>query len=255
MCMLRVVMFGTPAIYWNDNKVFFPFAKMEAVLYYLLVEGECTRDKLAMLLWGEKADQDAKKNLRNTIYSIKKMISPELFITPTRKMISLNSKLIYATDIELLNKSDVQDFLQKQSGDFLENFYCRDAELFDDWVMAKRLEFKEIMITRLTSGILNFIHNKQYTDAKKHIKQLIKIDEYNESAYRLLMKIYEREEAFYKVTETYHKLEKKWADELNLCPSNKTKEIYARVAQQHKQRLDALEHITKFARDLTIIWR
>ncbi|SDD62752.1 AAA family ATPase [Sporomusa acidovorans] len=232
MGSLRAVMFGTPAIYWNDNKVVFPFAKMEAVLYYLLIEGECTRDKLALLLWGEKADQDAKKNLRNTIYSIKKIISPELFIIPTRKMISLNRKLIYDTDAGLLNKPDIQDFLQRKSGDFLENFYCKDAELFDDWVIAKRLEFKETIIARLTSCIIIFMHKKQYIDAKQYIKQLIKIDEYNEGAYRLLMKIYEREEAFYNVIEIYHELEKKWADELNLRPSSKTEEIYIRVKEK-----------------------
>lgn len=232
MGKLRVIMFGTPAIYWNDHKVSFPFAKMEAMLYYLLVAGEATREKLATMFWGDMDDVVAKKNLRNTIYLIKKSLAPALFITPTRATIAVNPSHIDSTDVALFNTLDIQDFLDRCQGEFLEGFYCKNTDAFDEWVILEREQFKEKITAQLTKNIVKLINDKSYPDAKKYIKQLIKLDEYNEGAYRLLMKIYEREEAFYKVMEIYHELEKKLAKELNLQPSTKTQEIYKRVREK-----------------------
>ncbi|HML33957.1 AAA family ATPase [Sporomusa sphaeroides] len=232
MSKLRAVMFGTPAIYWNANKVIFPFAKMEAMLYYLLVTGETTREKLATLFWGEMEDTAAKKNLRNTIYLIKKMLSPELLITPTRTTISVNPNLIQTTEVELLNKLELKSFLSIYHGDFLEGFYCKDTEGFDEWVILERGKFKEKITGCLTKSIVNSMQDKDYVAAKQYINYLIKIDEYNESAYRVLMRIYESEGAFYKVLAIYYELKKKFAEELNLQLSAKTQEIYNRVKEK-----------------------
>ncbi|WP_371365189.1 hypothetical protein SRRS_00760 [Sporomusa rhizae] len=232
MDKLRVIMFGTPAIYWNDQKINFPFAKMEAMLYYLLVVGEATREKLATVFWGDMDDVIAKKNLRNTIYLIKKTLSTDLFITPTRTTIAINPSLIDRTDVEVFNTLEIQDFLGRYHGDFLDGFYCKNTDAFDEWVIEEREQFKEKVKTRLTKNIIKLINDKSYTAAKTNIKQLIKLDEYNEGAYRLLMKIYEREEAFYKVIEIYHELEKKLTKDLNLSPSSKTQEIYKRVREK-----------------------
>jgi len=232
MGKLRVIMFGTPAIYWNDHKINFPFVKMEAMLYYLLVVGEVTREKLATMFWGEMDDAIAKKNLSNTIYLIKKTMSTALLITPNRTTIAVNPNLIDSTDVELLNTLEVQDFLDRCQGEFLDGFFCKNTDAFDEWVIVEREQFKEEITARLTKNISKLINDKNYTIAKKIIKQLIKLDEYNEGAYRLLMKIYEREEVFYKVIEIYHELEKKLEKELNLQPSSKTQEIYKRVREK-----------------------
>ena len=229
---LREIMFGTPAIYWNDHKINFPFAKMEAMLYYLLVVVEAPREKLATMFWGDMDDFAAKKNLRNTIYLTKKTLSAALFITPTRTTIAVNPDLIDSTDVKLLNTLEIQDFLEQCQGEFLDGFYCKNTDAFDEWVILEREQFKEKIIARLTNTIHKQINDQNFTIAKKSIKQFIKLDEYNESAYRLLMKIYEREEAFYKVIEIYHELEKKLAEELKLQPANKTQEIYKRVREK-----------------------
>lgn len=252
MGKLRAIMFGTPAIYWNDCKINFPFAKMEAMLYYLLVVGETTREKLATIFWGDMNDNAAKKNLRNTIYLIKKATSATLLITPSRTTVAVNPNVIDTTDIELFNKQEIQTFLDSYHGDFLDGFYCKNTDAFDEWVILKREQFKEKLIARLTESIIKLINDQEYATAKQYIKQLIKLDEYNESAYRLLMKIYEREEAFYKVIEIYHELEIKLAKELNLQPSSRSQEIYKRVKEKRIINSKVIENPKKrwfFGRD------
>ena len=173
MSKLQVIMFGSPAIYWNDSRVVFPFAKMEAILYYLLVTGETTREKLASLFWGEMQDDVAKKNLRNTLYLLKKQLASELFITPTRTTISINPEALHFTDLEFFNELAADLSLADCPGDFLEGFYCKDAPFFDEWVTLKREEFKEKLITFYSSKMTGFFSTKNYAAAKQSCKYLI----------------------------------------------------------------------------------
>lgn len=225
---LRAVLFGKPAIYWNEQKVIFPFAKMEALLYYLLVTGEASRDSLATLFWGDMGEHAAKKNLRNTVYLLKKMLSVDLLITSSRSRIMINLEMVTGKNIEQLSGAIHLIPLESDMGEFLEDYYCKDATSFDEWVTEKREQFRKERISGLTKLIIKLMNDKEYTTAKAHLKNLIALDEYNESAYRVLMKIYEKEDS-YKALELYQTLERTMAEELGLLPSVKTQEIYKRI--------------------------
>jgi DNA-binding SARP family transcriptional activator/predicted ATPase len=233
---LQALLFGKPAVYWNNQKVVFPFAKMEALLYYLLVTGEATRESLAALFWGDMVDDAAKKNLRNTIYLLKKMFSVDFLITSSRSKIGLNPEVVAATGLELLTVTDIAKFLDKNAGEFLEGFYCKDAIHFDEWVTEQREQFRKNSVNCLTKFIIRLMNHKDYTTATRYLKELIELDEYNESAYRVLMKIYEKEDS-HKVMEIYQKLERKLAHDLGLIPSGKTQEIYQRIKERKNSKI------------------
>jgi DNA-binding SARP family transcriptional activator len=240
---LRTKLFGEPSVYWKEQKMVFPFAKMEALLYYLLVTGEATRESLAALFWGDMGDYAAKRNLRNTVYLLRKMFSVELLITSARSKIALNPEVVAATELNLLTVTDIAKFLEKNKGEFLEGFYCKDAVSFDEWVTEKREQFRKDSINCLTKFIIKLMNNKNYTSAKKYLKQLIGMDEYNESAYRVLMKIYEKEDS-YKVMEIYQELERKMAKDLGLVPSIKTQEIYKRIKDRKSRKINEEEVVS-----------
>lgn len=232
MDRLDVTVFGRPSICWQGKRVSFPFSKMEALLYYLLIQGQTTREKLAGLLWSDMDDVTAKKNLRNTLYLLKKMIADEVVLTPNRSVIKSNPSIVNIIDLQHFNENTA-NALNAYRGDFLDGFSCKEAGLFEDWVIEQRERFRESYALRLTKHIIDLIKDKKYSDAKHFLKRLIDVDEYNESAYRALMRIYEREGCFSKVFETYLKLEKKVASELGISPDVKTKEIYDRVQKRN----------------------
>jgi len=225
-------MLGKPAIFWQGKRVIFPFSKMEALLYYLLVKGNATREEVAGLLWSDMDDVTAKKNLRNTLYLLKKLIPGELLLTPSRSLILLNPDVVQPTDVQQF-EGGLQKSLELWGGEFLEGFFCKEAELLEEWVREQRERFRETYTSRLTKHIIDLMNEKRHSDAKHFLKCLLAIDEYNESAHRTLMRIYEREGAYSNVTEAYLKLEKKLASELGITPNDKTKEIYDRI---HKQK-------------------
>lgn len=69
---LEVRFLGTPAILKDGEEVFFSYNKVNALVYYILVRGTVMRDELSGILWADKPDAVARKNLRNAIYEAKK---------------------------------------------------------------------------------------------------------------------------------------------------------------------------------------
>ena len=61
-------MLGNFNVTIDNEKVLFPYNKVQALFCYLIINKECTREKLAGLLWPEEEENIAKKNLRNAIY-------------------------------------------------------------------------------------------------------------------------------------------------------------------------------------------
>lgn len=225
---LEAVMLGKPTIFWRGKRVIFPFSKMEALLYYLLVKGSATREEVAGLLWSEMDDVTAKKNLRNTLYLLKKLIPGELLLMPSRSVILLNPDVVNLTDVQQFERG-LENSLDLWRGDFLEGFFCKEARLLEEWMSEQQEWLKGEYITRLTKHIIDLRNCKKYSQAKHYLKRLIEVDEYNESAYRALMKIYERGGDSNKIVDIYHRLERKLTNELGIKINSKTKEIYDRV--------------------------
>ena len=63
-------LFGVPKITKDGQSVFLPYAKINALLYYILVSKVVSRDEVVGLLWPDEDEKIAKKNLRNAIYPV-----------------------------------------------------------------------------------------------------------------------------------------------------------------------------------------
>lgn len=227
---LYAILLGNPEIYWNGKRLFFPFTKAEALLYYLLVKRNCSKEELAALLWPDKEDAAARKNLRNTLYLLRKLTAEELVLTPTREKVLLNTDAVtVTTDIEEFQSVTQEESLLLYRGEFLAGFALKDAEAFEYWADRQRDSYREAMIARLTKVIVRQLNNKEYSTAERYLKQLLLLDEYNESACRTLMKLYERAGASNKAIELYEDLKVRLSQELGISPQNKTREVYEQI--------------------------
>ena len=255
---LYAVLLGSPEVYWNGKRLFFPFSKAEALLYYLLVKKHSSREELAALLWQDKDDAAARKNLRNTLYLLRKLTAEELVVTPSRAKVLLNSDVVsITTDIQEFNEVSQEESLVLYRGDFLAGFACKDAEPFEAWVNRQRDSFKEDMIARLTKVIVSRLNNKDYSAAERYLKQLLLWDEFNESACRTLMRLYERAGAFAKAMELYDCLTGKLSSELGISPQGKTQEAYERVRGKLVSQLSVPADLSAesfFGRERELTW-
>ena len=225
-------MFGHPEIRLNDEAILFSFSKIDALLYYLIVTKSASRDEVAGLLWPDKSDQNAKKNLRNAIYQANKILGVEIISSPNKALLVLNGSVDLDIDVDNFMKQTQENlFLYKD--EFLKGFFLKDCEGFEIWVVKMRSFYEKKFLQECLRKIEQDIENGNLEDVEKNIYQLIHIDEFDESNYQLLMKFYQTNQRDGKVVETYYNLSNTLKTELGITPNKQTKKIYE----------DSLDHL------------
>ena len=229
---LKVKLFGTPLVFHNDGQVNFPYRKVEALFYYLIVNQQATRDFLVNLLWSEVSDELAKKNLRNAVYIIKKIFNCDVIISPQRSILMLNPNIIVDIDVNKFFQSDGESLIDIYKGEFLEGFLVKDAENFEEWMLAAREKYKDVFLSKLNREIYKLFQDKEYMLVEKYTKSLLKADELDEGAYRLLMQVYKHQSQYNKGIDIYHRLTEILQKELAISPDQKTIELLEEIVKE-----------------------
>ena len=232
---LTVKLFGPPKVVFQQKDIRFSFSKMEALFYYLAVSGEVNRDEIAGILWGDKENQVARKNLRNTVYQANKIFEGDVIVSPSRNSLALNPELNLSLDVQLFEKDPISN-LHLYQGDFLEGFYVKDDEDFDQWASRKRSAYKQLYIESCYQKIDKEGLGDPGIESLLH--HLVELDEFEEKNYQLLMEYYRVHHQLGKFFETYYKLVDLLDRELNVRPSRVIEELYHSVLEAkrtHKQ--------------------
>ena len=232
---LTVKLFGPPKVVFQQKDIRFSFSKMEALFYYLAVSGEVNRDEIAGILWGDKENQVARKNLRNTVYQANKIFEGDVIVSPSRSSLALNPELNLSLDVQLFERDPISN-LHLYQGDFLEGFYVKDDEDFDQWASRKRSAYKQLYIESCYQKIDKEGLGDPGIESLLH--HLVELDEFEEKNYQLLMEYYRAHHQLGKFFETYYKLVDLLDRELNVRPSRVIEELYHSVLEAkrtHKQ--------------------
>jgi DNA-binding SARP family transcriptional activator/tetratricopeptide (TPR) repeat protein len=226
MPCIQVRLFNSPIVEVDGKRIFFPFRKAEALFYYLLVEGQSTRDELVDLLWPNMNQKAGKRNLRNAMYQIRKTFNIDIIVSPQRSVVSVNPNVEINTDLQkFINLNNIENY----RGEFLQGFSLGDAVRFDEWIQAKREYYKGLCTRKLFNKINNAINSGEYDDGEKYAKKLIELDEFNEEAYRILMKIYVKKGMLNKSILVFNKLNELLRNELGVLPEPKTQRLLEKV--------------------------
>ncbi|MBP2619995.1 AAA family ATPase [Streptococcus panodentis] len=231
--LLTLKLLGSPSVFLNQEEIFFPFAKINALLYYLHIKGTVNREEIAGILWENKDNQTAKKNLRNTIYQANKLLGGDWIIAPNRTVLSLNPKFSLESDAALFSQQPAEH-LSLYGGDFLQGFYLKDSEAFDFWVSKMRTEFEQLYIKACYQRLEEEKDRLDLEEAESNLHRLIRIDEFDEKNYQLLMKLYQDNNRPGKVIETYYKLVNLLDKELGISPNEHIQQIYHEVVAKDR---------------------
>ena len=232
---LTLKLFGPPKVIFNQKDIRFSFSKMEALFYYLAVMGEVNRDEIAGILWGDKENQVARKNLRNTVYQANKIFEGDVIVSPTRSSLALNPDLRLSLDVQHFERDQIGN-LELYQGEFLEGFYVKDDEDFDQWASRKKSTYKQLYIESCYQKIAQDGFGEPSIESLLH--HLVELDEFEEKNYQLLMEYYRIHHQLGKFFETYYKLVDLLDRELSVRPSRAVEELYHSVLEAkrtHKQ--------------------
>lgn len=221
-------MFSSPYVMMDANKIKFPFMKAEALFYYLVYNKRATRDELVALFWSDNDERNAKKNLRNAIYKLKKAFDIDIIISPQKSTVYINESIEVKTDFEDFLKDNSNSY-DGYNGEFLKGFIVKNAEGFNKWADNKRIDLRELYINKLSFLLDQYFDSDDLKNAEKVLKLLIKEDEYEEMNYRLLITLYKNQGSYLKALELYDKLKELLSNNLGVEPSEETQNIIKKI--------------------------
>lgn len=222
---------GTPVIIKDGQEVFFSYNKVNALVYYVLVRGTAMRDELSGILWADRPDHIAKKNLRNAIYEAKKVLGSDIFISPRKAVIKLNPEAVCQIDVNIF-RSDPENHIDLYKGDFLQGFYIKDSGEYEDWYLAERAHLREIYLEAVETQLWKARHEGRLGAVEKYARILITNDPYEEEVYRLLLQVYGEQGKVQQAIRLYEEMKKRFAEDLLTVPGEATEAIVAELQQR-----------------------
>ncbi len=225
--MLVAKLFGPPCFFYRDREVLFPSRKVLALFCYLLVEGRVSREKAAGLLWSERNEEAAHKNLRNALYLLKKTL-PDGLVLSDRQWISLTSGDKIETDLEKLDSIEAMSVEQCMDfvHPFLEGLYVKDCPVYEDWLQQTRYICEERAAGALKKKVEGLYEKGFYEDGMMLMQAYYARNRLDEDACRLLMIALGRQRKENKVREIFHDLKRRLKKELGTVPGDLVTGVY-----------------------------
>ena len=231
MSKIYVELLGTPLVRKDEEEIIFPYSKVKALFFYLILNKKTSRDEVAGLLWGDDSEDIAKKNLRNALYQLKKSFDLEIVETPNNSILILNDTFDFYIDVDQFI-SDPKNNLDLYRSDFLKGFFVKKADSFEEWVFENKYHYKSIYIKTLESIIESL--SLDNPDVEKHCKKLISLDELNEHYYRTLIRHYGSIGSLNKVIDSFNEISQVLNRELGVSPSKETENLFNSIISSVK---------------------
>ncbi|ADL13438.1 AAA family ATPase [Acetohalobium arabaticum] len=245
MPKLEVTVLGTPVVELDGKPIDFPYKKVEALLYYLVVKKKTRRNKLASLLWGDMEESKAKKNLRNALYQLKKTVGDQVIETPDRFIVTLDDNCDLQLDLdEFLANKDASS-IKLYEGEFLNDFLVKNASEFNDWVFEQMNYCEQLYIKLLKQQIKECKAAGQLQQGISYLETLLEVNEFDEIAYRDLMEFYSEQGNIAKAIETYKLLEDQLETKLGITPDKKTVELLQNIKENISANIEEDNSIDK----------
>lgn len=195
---LDVRLYKKTAIYSDGKEVDFPFMKAILLMIILCDKKIHSKKKLQLMLWFDKNEQKADRNLRNTIYVIKQKLGSDVIITEKNSMIRLNENIKVSNDLDLINDIDYEDmdlydlentFLHFKTEPFEDINFEYGASL-DEFIRNIKEIFTENIYRKLSEMLKYYQSVANFENVIATAKFMLTLYEYDEYVYDTLMSAY-----------------------------------------------------------------
>ncbi len=224
-----------------------PSRAAEALFIYLACNPKpIAREKLAELLWADRAAAQSLTNLRTILTSLRRELGDHLLIE--RDTLAFNAQIDFsfdALDLErqlkelgLPERRDIPSdparieqlrlALDLYRGDFLAGFYLRDGLGFEEWGILQREYYKRLAQDGFRLLTLACLESGLYAEGLTAASRWTRLDPYDEEACRAQMWLFLRSGQRAAALQCYQTLKQKLANDLDVFPVAATSELYKR---------------------------
>ena len=233
----------------------FESQKSRGLLAYLALNPRTAvpREKLASLLWSERPDESARRNLRQALYNIRCALTPadtELQVfAADHQSIGFDPELDLWIDVDAFRHSishgstargddprHLAAAVRLYRGDLLAGFFLRDCPGYDEWLLAEQEALRDEAVEALRTLIAAYLSRGEARFGIQYAKRLLAIDPLSEDAHRQLMRLYLVAGRRNSALAHYERLRNLLNDELGVEPLEETAELYRSILLEAHQR-------------------
>jgi WD40 repeat protein/DNA-binding SARP family transcriptional activator len=235
--MLRVQLLGQFDMRVDDKRVLITSRAGQSLMAYLLLTAHTThrREKLAGLLWPDTTDENARKNLRQELWRIRKaltasQVSTTEYILTDELTIAFNPEASYWLDVaqlerDLSSSASLDEHIQQAKlyqGELLPGFY-------DEWLVLERARVQALYERQMQQLLTQLIAEGRWTSTLEWSERWIALGLTPEPAYRALMIAYAALGDPAKVAATFDRCVEALEKELGVKPSAETQALHGQL--------------------------
>lgn len=234
---------------WQNAHIVEDFLSTKAVLlfvYLAMHPGEQSRKKLASLFWSETNDQQALKNLRTILSSVRQClpdsvivardvlaINPDLSITVDAVHFEKGCKTAFSSPKVLNLLTYMQELADLYQGNFLADVSFREAAELDDWITAKQRHLQQLY-SRLLYEIVELAEKQEDFDtALIYARRLLDFDPLWDVALRQLMRLLAYTDRSNEALQLYEEFVLRLDSELEALPEEETSALYEQIQSRN----------------------
>ena len=249
---LRVLLFGGFEV-WHGGRLLqgFESQKVRALLAYLVLNRDrsLTREQLASLLWPERDDESARRNLRQAIYNLKETLpdgGSEPLLLADRGGLGINPAAELWLDVDAFraalrqapanNRETASHRLVEVAnlyrGELLAGFFLEDCPELEEWLVAQQENLREAAGEVLRALVRVYLDRGEYRLGIQYARRLVAMDPLSEESHRDLMQLYSLAGQRNRALAHYRDLRALLARELGVEPLEETTELYQSVLRE-----------------------
>jgi DNA-binding SARP family transcriptional activator len=220
----------------------FPTRKAQALLAYLaLPPGRShPREKLATLLWGGMREPQARKGLRQALFTLRKVTrSAAIVLDAATVTLDLTAVAIDVNEFERCVADGTPAALERAAalyrGELLEGIAAQEAP-FEEWLLAERERLRELALEALAKLLAHQRDAASTGAAAQTAVRLLGIDPLQESVHRVLMRLYLDSGRRPAALRQYQLCVSALQRELGVEPEAETKRLYHDILRQRSSR-------------------
>ncbi len=255
---VRVEAGQSPITKWQSRKA-------EALLIYLAVTRRVhKRESLVGLLWAEMPQERALANLSVMLSNIRKNVGAD-FLLADRQQVGLDWSLPIWVDVdafttkigELLGDepltrhklAQLEKSLALYHGDFLQGYYIRGANEFEEWGLFKQERLSQMAITGWQALVTGYLRRGEGVAGIPHAQKLLDLDPLRENTHRDLMQLYALADQRSLALGQYEKCRQILQEKLGIKPEPQTITLFKQIKAGEK--IPSLAPAPMFARSLS----
>jgi TolB-like protein/Flp pilus assembly protein TadD len=224
----------------RNDVVELPGQKDRALLAYLAVApGDShSRERLAGLLWSERADHQARDSLKQALLRLRRSLGGDGGVLGgDRRSVALDRGAIdvdVRTFERLVRDNSIDALAQATSvyrGDLLDGIVVHDPA-FEDWLLIERQRLRQLFeraLSRLMAQALAVDDRERAADAAR---RLLSLDPLSEEAYRTLMRVHADEGQTAQALKLYDGLWDRLHRELGVRPEPETVALHDQIRRR-----------------------